>query len=1707
MCQTERVLRGRYQVVGRLGRGAAGSVYRARDVLAGGAEVAVKVVWHGRSEAVSASLRRELQVLSAVRHPALAAVYDFGRLPAGAVLGPDKCDRPGLFLARQLCPGVDLEAAAVAGDRDLGHVCRLCQSTAEALEVLHRAGLRHGDLKPENAICDDRGRVRLIDFGLAAPEGDPRAAGTPAFMAPELWRGEGVDRRADLYALGVTLVRLAGGMIGEGDAAEPAPLASFRDDVPAALDDLVARLLATDPDDRPPSAAEVASALDRIAADLSAPAVAQAPAPAFVPPVATPVAERLESELGARLGGAGGSAVTVLTGAAGAGKTTVLTELAWRLAALGVEVVRGGEGGRGRPFAVIAPVLAQVAGLTGRPAPDLASVRGPAGGAIADFLADAARTFPIAVLIDDLDRADPSSQAAVEFLARGLSATARVAVVAAMTEGRDRRATEGRDEGLTVENHDEDGMTEGRDRLGTEGRDRGFEGCGEVVVEPLSGEAIDWLVTRTSGRHDPELSAWLAAQTGGNPLHIVHLLEAQAASGFSPAARRQAKAPARLSALAAAKLAARPTADGACVAALAILARPVPAAAVARLLAWTAEVTADVLEGAVSAGLVSVHPGGCYAPARRTLADAALAATDPGKLGALYRRAPEALAAAGAPATLAEACAYAVFAGDVPTARALSREALAELSAAGDHRAALALGQDVLALGGDEESLADPHTRGLRLAVGEAARRSADCDAATGALSALIPPGAAGDAGWAADSDRARVILGRAHDEAGDAAAAEALFRAVTPTSADGAVAARELARLVLKRGDAATAAAIAETAMSRLSGAENQARGDLDAIAAFARGHLADPAAAIARLDAIAAAARVKHALERLEIAQNYAAILAFRRGDYAGARERYLGARAAAEQAGDTVRAGTLRLNIGAVDFHRGDYAACREQLTCASRLLFAAGAKAAAATADKNLGQLLMELGHPEQAREKLAAIDGGASEVIAAGARLLLGVIAWRGGDADDGRARMEEARRQFARLGDGRREADAIMDIAELCLEHRDVDQARSLLDQATPVASAAGELSRRARFLALSAEAKAAAGDAIGAREALAQLAPVAAEIEASEGRHLLLALHISEVRARRALGDESGAQAAREAARRLAQTMAAGLSGADRIAFFSDPRRRGLAAPARFSSPAAAPTVTRTDSDGERVYRLLALYGRLSTETDMDRLLAMVMDAAMELFGAERGLLLLADESGALTTEIARNLPDAETSADASTAAYSRSVAEGVFRTGDPLVSRVAHADPRLEGAASVHALGIASVVCVPVRARGRVTGVLYLESRLRPLDLSDGSLRLLSAFGDQVAVVLGNARLLSDNARHVRDLDKAREEIESLLVERTELLSQRTEELALARRDLAETHRRFLDARGAFGLVGRSQAMEQVFRMIERLAGVDVPVLITGESGTGKELVARALHAYGPRKDRPLVSVNCAALPEGLLESELFGHVRGAFTGADRARRGLIEAAAGGSLFLDEVGDTPARMQASLLRALQEKVIRPVGGERDLAVDVRFIAATNRRLEDLVATGAFRRDLFYRLNVVAVSLPPLRERAEDIPLLVDHFLEVIAERTGIPRRRITRGAMSALVRAPWPGNIRQLEHALTTACVLADGNILDENDLAPALARTQSDRAPAQKAPTARHDGDRQRILDALEASAWNKSQAARRLGMPRRTFYRRLAALDIT
>jgi transcriptional regulator with PAS, ATPase and Fis domain len=413
-----------------------------------------------------------------------------------------------------------------------------------------------------------------------------------------------------------------------------------------------------------------------------------------------------------------------------------------------------------------------------------------------------------------------------------------------------------------------------------------------------------------------------------------------------------------------------------------------------------------------------------------------------------------------------------------------------------------------------------------------------------------------------------------------------------------------------------------------------------------------------------------------------------------------------------------------------------------------------------------------------------------------------------------------------------------------------------------------------------------------------------------------------------------------------------------------------------------------------------------------------------------------------------------------------------------------------------SVHALGLRSVLAVPLIARGEALGVVYLDDRTRRGAFGSAELAWVRLVGTLAALAIADAR---DQLLLRRAVRRARNAEQRVLT----LLARREAQVTLLQQEIARGNDR--GTRFSYDtIVGNSSPMREMLKLVDRLSTSDISVLIYGESGSGKELVARSIHQNSGRSSAAFVSENCAAIPEPLLESTLFGHVRGAFTGAARARTGLFEMAHEGTLFLDEVGEMSLAMQTKLLRAIETGEVRPVGSERSRTVDVRVLAATHRDLERMVAVGTFRQDLYYRLNVISVRVPPLRERHDDIDLLLLSF----CQRHGAGRTlELTSAARNALRAYAWPGNVRELENEVRRLLVLSDGRV-DLAQLSPAIAAAAGGAAPV-------HDLDLRGHVDALESSLLsralartqgNQTRAAELLGVSRFGLQKMMKRLNI-
>jgi transcriptional regulator with GAF, ATPase, and Fis domain len=504
---------------------------------------------------------------------------------------------------------------------------------------------------------------------------------------------------------------------------------------------------------------------------------------------------------------------------------------------------------------------------------------------------------------------------------------------------------------------------------------------------------------------------------------------------------------------------------------------------------------------------------------------------------------------------------------------------------------------------------------------------------------------------------------------------------------------------------------------------------------------------------------------------------------------------------------------------------------------------------------------------------------------------------------------------------------------------------------------------------------------------------------------------------------------------------------------------------------------------------KLSAINRSLLTEDDMERVLKRLMDAAVEISGAKNGLLLLKGEGEGegedgpvpgYSVVTAKNLSGKDLEKDEFVVSLS-AVKEAV-ETGEPVVTDNALQDPRFKASKSVELHRLKSILTVPLKDAKGVAGVLYLDHPLDSGVFSDEAVSALKAFADQAALALQKARM-------IEELKKSNSEL-TIEVEEESRRRQQIE------REMAENR---LKLKHEYGdIVGRSPKMVGVLQLVDKITDSKVPVWIYGESGTGKEAIARALHFNSGRAKHPFVSENCSALPETLLESELFGHKKGAFTHADRDKKGRFEYANKGTVFLDEIADMSPNLQAKLLRFLQEGEVRPVGSNETVKVDVRVISASNRDLHQLVEEGKFREDLFYRLNGITVTLPPLRERMEDLPLLIDHFLKD----KGV---KIHPDALRFLMNYPWPGNIRELQNTIETAVLFAENGLLAPKSFQfkPAvLGRRKSGHGPALKShPRAPMEPELEKILIALRDQGYHKGNAAKVLGISRRNLYAKL------
>jgi transcriptional regulator with GAF, ATPase, and Fis domain len=1615
-----RVVDRRYEVVRPLGAGGAGELLLVEDRQRDGEPCALKILRpRERDPGLVPLFREEFLLLSEIDHPAVVKARDFGVLESGEP-----------YFTMDFLPGENARPFVAEDRLEPVDYIDFSSRILGALARVHGQGILHRDIKPENIIMrrdDDRLEPVLVDFGLAADAAGSTAdvSGTPPYIAPEVLGGAMPDARADLFGFGMVLFEICTGRRPSDGRAivrdaqrtlAPDKLRASlnrhaRGSVPKRFEDFVVRLLAAHPSARYPSARAALEALASIyQADIEVPPdELQRPPPAMVPPLVgrkaatDAVMNRIEALHEGKLL----EPVVVVAAPSGFGVTRLLHSLRHQAAAARCAVFQG-HGLLGLYRSVMQRVEGESDDGTGLTASELVF-------RIDSFLHEAKlRDVPV-LLLDDVDRADDAEVQAlhdwVVALERRRGRARALLVLAGCSEGDSRGADLLRHAGRAVPHDLRDlaPLTEADLRA--------------ALTTLLGGAAVPGAVTaalhRASGGSPRAFAEMLAILVEGGALDFSadeprldeeKLREVELPSSVIEVARARSEL-------------ATPEAREA-LQRFALLPNPVTVAA-ARIL--TRESLPELLRRGL---LVRDGPrvGFPYEVSRR--AHDQLAGRERGEIqdelaGQLREQFPE------------EAALLYAGAGRRAEAREIGLGVAEQLIKQGRNLRAKQL---LRAIAGDtpDEATAALYLRALIRAgsIDDAAqfgvRMLKQFDSA-----ALAFP-AANALMWAERPDEALGLLDRQSRGAeGLVAARFANARSAVlaelgdlPEALEASERAAELAGGVHELGGriAGTRGRILRLLRRRKS-AMRLYRAALDsdidvesrritllniAVIELDSGRLIE-GARLARSVLASGADGVAEARARQVLASVWRDT-----GRYSRAQREFERARTAFQSSSRVDRVGVSLLGEARALLHAGRPAEGEARLARAESLPGAS--RVGLLHSDVPVLRALYALfgGAPEQGRRLLEDADSVPEDrklwwsLARARVEEFLGdnasvEAAWRAVVRDAVPMRNRGAL-AWARIGlAGVAGARGAWRLAEQYLDRGRGD----LFALKTPVRARALMLRATA---ALHREEPGAAGRYIEESIAVANRgddAPLRAELYATAASLL------EEPSMQRYLREPTAAAAA--ALLEVARDIWA-VYGNETMLRKIDLHLSELPRPAAAESGGP---------ESDRLVKVLHIAREMNREFDRDKLLGLILDRAIELTGAERGFVILLEE-GREQVRLARNI-DRESVSEPEQKVSSQIIRE-VIDTGRIVRSEDAEFDAHFEDSLSVRQLRLKSIIAVPFRSGGRTVGALYLDNRFRTANFTDKEERLLELFADQAVAAIDRTSL-------VRELAAKTAELEDVNKRRERELKQQGKHLARVRKENKQ-HRK---ARG-FGfdrIIARSIAMKGVVREAKRLAESDLSVLITGENGTGKEMLARALHYGSRRQSEEFVAVNCAAFAEGLLEAELFGHVRGSFSGADRDRAGLLEEANGGTLFLDEVGEMSMPMQVKLLRALELGEVRRIGENDIRRVDVRVLSATNAELDDLVRTGRFREDLMYRLSGSALMLPPLRDRLEDVEPLALSFIDEAVRLEGREPLELASDAVARLESYAWPGNVRELRNVVLRAVVSAETEVIGADDI----------------------------------------------------------------
>ncbi|HPY17842.1 MAG TPA: sigma 54-interacting transcriptional regulator [Polyangiaceae bacterium] len=1562
------VLQHRYEILHPLGKGASSSALLARDLLRN--DLVTLKLLHSHDPALTAALRQEFAILVGRFHPHLPLVRDLEK----------QADH--LFYTADFIDGTPLTPWAQS--RSAHDILTPLAHILDALHFLHRLGIRHGDIKPDNILVTPQGQGVLIDLGCARPLKATldTISGTLGFMAPELLEGGPVDIRADLFAFGITCSIVL---------PTPAP----------ELSNLLQRLIDPNPDHRPSDAAEVNEAFGFPPFTLGPPqgrleriVGRQAPLKSF------------QEALSALRQRAPHPRCLVFHGPDGVGRSRLLNEMKWQ-AQLEGAVIQGDA----RAPRAIEDMFARALGSSAIDRQGLSAI-------VQTRHELAQRSQPVVLVLDDIHLLASDQRELLDAWLRLLEPTDPWLLL--LTSRHE----------PTLKNQ-------------------------EITTYSLGPLDASGVLAWTQGLLSPAVVPHVLRLTGGYPADLEALMDRVLRGEIPESDLPHASAPQSAGGL----FLSLPKEEKLVLGWLAV------AMCDDATLRSCCQTTSHVLLRLHQRGWIE-REGRHWKLQRGWIAPRILASIDRETVTSIHRWHAEKSADNPPMRAYHFACGAESFqAGQL----LLEYASLIEQSPQAWRPVTDALEEAVS--GGErvppEVQVACAQVNRLCGRFEQALRWIARCLRSRPGVSVRI----------ACRMEAALCFLASGRLQRAETAINTALFLAEKPDVKACLLETR--CRIAIQQGNYEHVLTNGKIGLHLTSEASTRAK--LHASMGLACTYLGQMEQAVEHLEkANTANPDALTPREKVRLS-SFSAILAYRQGDLPRAIDGYRQASRWAEEHGLGDQMVSTAMNLGTAQQQAGEWGNALASYERGLLIARAIGKGNTACTLTLNLANLYAGIGVYDRARTLLSTLRNTRDLGYVEANRLALEAELFEAeGLIDKAMTGYERAERLFSQQGAQREVAEMCWHQASLLLQQGNHAQADSLRQSLFQTLSDISAPDLTARWHALSPRSL------LGRHPAQALSHAQQALISAAASKQSALDAEMQTLMAD--IYEQQGASQLacdhRLQARRAWESMAVGLPESFRPAFWAHPRR---------SAHRPEPSLKAAPPTPRELLRILEINRRLNSSLATHDVLSFALDAAIELSGAERGFLLVRSKpnSKQLDVAVARNLDKERIGR--SHLKFSRSIAENVVKTGLPVTTTDALTDDRFRSHQSVHAMRLRSVVCVPVTTPQGVLGAIYLDHRFRKDQFDEDMLHLLGAFADQVAIALRNARLVEDLERRTEALQKEQERVQQLLEGQAATIEKLSSEV--------QTRQQALEHRYDYSsIIGTSAPMQAVFHTLDRVTDMNIDVLVQGESGTGKELVARALHFNGPRRQGPFLSINCAALPESLLESELFGVVKGAFTGAHTDRKGLLVSACGGTLFLDEIGEMPLGMQAKLLRVLQERRVRPLGSSQEIPIDIRLVSATNRHLLDEISAGRFREDLYYRIAVVEVRLPPLRERPEDIPALCHHILHQAASSLGKQAATLRPEALRALLRHPLPGNVRQLDNLLRRAWVLAEGNAigLADLDLFPAMSVDSKSKPRDRKAF---EQEERAKILAHLESKRWNISEVARAIAMPRNTLYRKL------